>query len=214
MSLFECRCFSVNRVRAFVTGGGMSKVILAISRTSLRIFEARSSFLGEAMMGAFCMPEALAVGTGVFCVPKASEARAAFEAPATAKALAVSEAPAAAKAVGAFGALANSRAGRTGHASRVGCVGRAGKRIRKLSLACVIIGTPGDGESTKPLSHATKTSLDQQFSERRPEFASRVWAHYTSPKFLSSGLFGGFTGSLSGVFGMLAAPATAKAVSA
>ena len=111
-------------------------------------------------------------------------------------------------------------------------------RIRKLSLACVIIGTPGDGESTKPLSHATKTSLDQQFSERRPEFASRVWAHYTSPKFLSSGLFGGFTGSLFGGFtgslsgvaihsnrsfntwllpdacGMFAAPATAKAVTA
>ena len=87
-------------------------------------------------------------------------------------------------------------------------------RIRKLSLACVIIGTPGDGESTKPLSHATKTSLDQQFSERRPEFASRVWAHYTSPNFLSSGLFDGSTGFLSGVFGMLATPAIAKAVSA
>ena len=161
MSLFECRCFSVNRVRAFVTGGGMSKVILAISRTSLRIFEARSSFLGEAM-GAFCMPEVLAVGT----------------------------------------------------ASAAPRVGRAGKRIRKLSLACVIIGTPGDGESTKPLSHATKTSLDQQLSERRPEFASRVWAHYTSPKFLSSGLFGGSTGSLFATLSMLAAPATAKAVSA
>ena len=108
-------------------------------------------------------------------------------------------------------------------------VTRVGKWLRKLSLACVIIGTPGDGESTKPLSHATKTSLDQQFSERRPEFASRVWAHYTSPEFLSSGLFGGFTGSLFGGFirgkrrfitgslfatlSMLAAPATAKAVS-
>ena len=87
-------------------------------------------------------------------------------------------------------------------------------QIRKLSLACVIIGTPGDGESTKPLSHTTKTSLDQQFSERRPEFASRVWAHYTSPNFLSSGLFDGSTGFLSGVFGMLATPAIAKAVSA
>ncbi len=99
--------------------------------------------------------------------------------------------------------------------------------IRKLSLACVIIGTPGDGESTKPLSHATKTSLDQQFSERRPEFASRVCAHYTSPKFLSSGLFDGFTVSLFGgfavslfggfavsLFGTLSLPATAKAVSA
>ena len=193
----------------------MSKVILAISRTSLRIFEARSSFLGEAMMGAFCMPEALAVGKGVFCVPKASEARAAFEAPATTKALAASEASAAAKAVGVFAPLADPRVGRVGQVDRmgrVGCVGRAGKRIRKLSLACVIIGTPGDGESTKPLSHATKTSLDQQLSERRPEFASRVWAHYTSPKFLSSGLFGGFTGSLSGALDMLAASATAKAV--
>ena len=73
---------------------------------------------------------------------------------------------------------------------------RVGKWIRKFCMACVIIGTPGDGESTKPLSHATKTSLDQQFSERRPEFASRVCAYYTSPKFLSSGLFGGSTGSL------------------
>ena len=111
-------------------------------------------------------------------------------------------------------------------------------QIRKLSLACVIIGTPGDGESTKPLSHATKTSLDQQFSERRPEFASRVCAYYTSPKFLSSGLFEGFTWSLlrgfmqslfgaairgnrrfitrslSDACGMLSVPATEKAVSA
>ena len=87
-------------------------------------------------------------------------------------------------------------------------------QIRKLSLACVIIGTPGDGESTKPLSHATKTSLDQQFSECRPGLASCVRNHYTSPEFLSFGFFGGFTGSLSGVFGMLATPAIAKAVSA
>lgn len=205
----------------------MSKVILAMSGTSLRIFEARSSFLGEAM-GAFCMPEALVTAT----MPAVSEA------PATSKALAAAKAPAATTAVGVFGVLVNPRAGRTGHASRVGCVGRAGEWIRKLSLACVIIGTPGDGESTKPLSHATKTSLDQQFSERRPEFASCVCEYYTSPQFLSSGLFGGFIGSLfggsarslSGVLnrgnrsfitwllsdacGMFAAPATAKAVSA
>ena len=79
-------------------------------------------------------------------------------------------------------------------------------QIRKLSLACVIIGTPGDGESTKPLSHATKTSLDQQLCERRPGLASCVRNHYTSPEFLSFGFFGGSTSPLFG--------ATAKAVSA
>ena len=196
----------------------MSKVILAMSGTSLRIFEARSSFLGE-VMGAFFMPEALVTAT----MPAVSEASATSKALAASKAPVTFEMPATAKAVGALAPLADPRVGRVGQVdrtgrvdrvSRVGCVGRAGEWIRKLSLACVIIGTPGDGESTKPLSHATKTSLDQQFSERRPEFASRVCAHYTSPKILSSGFFEGFTGSLSGALCMLSAPVTAKAVSA
>lgn len=43
--------------------------------------------------------------------------------------------------------------------------GRVGKWSRKLSLASVIIGTPGAGEPTNSLSSAAKTSLDQQFYE-------------------------------------------------
>ena len=81
-----------------------------------------------------------------------------------------------------------------------------GRFIRKHSMAWVIIGTPGDGESTKPLSHSAKTSNDLQLCERRPGFASCVRNHYTSPEFLSFGFFGG---SASPLFG-----ATAKAVSA
>lgn len=37
---------------------------------------------------------------------------------------------------------------------------RVGQVIRKLSLASVIIGTPGDGESTKSLSRSANSSLD------------------------------------------------------
>ena len=47
-------------------------------------------------------------------------------------------------------------------------VTRIGKFIRKHSLASVIIGTPGDGESTKSLSRSANSSLDLQLCERRP----------------------------------------------
>lgn len=68
---------------------------------------------------------------------------------------------------------------------------RVGKWLRKLSLASVIIGTPGAGEPTNSLSSAAKTSLDQQFYERRPEVVSCDAIHYTSPEFLSFAFFGG-----------------------
>ena len=41
--------------------------------------------------------------------------------------------------------------------------------LRKTSLAPVIIGTPGDGEPTKSLSHPVISSLDLHKCERRPE---------------------------------------------
>lgn len=68
---------------------------------------------------------------------------------------------------------------------------RVGKWLRKLSLASVIIGTPGAGEPTNSLSSAAKTSFDQQFYERRPEVVSCDAIHYTSPEFLSFAFFGG-----------------------
>ena len=70
-------------------------------------------------------------------------------------------------------------------------VTRVGRWLRKLSLASVIIGTPGAGEPTNSLSSAAKTSLDQQFYDRRPEVVSCDAIHYTSPEFLSFALFGG-----------------------
>ena len=69
-------------------------------------------------------------------------------------------------------------------------VERAG-RLRKLSLASVIIGTPGAGEPTNSLSSAAKASLEQQFYDRRPEVVSCDAIHYTSPEFLSFAFFGG-----------------------
>ena len=47
-------------------------------------------------------------------------------------------------------------------------VTRIGKFIRKHSMASVIIGTPGDGESTKSLPRSANSSLDLQLCERRP----------------------------------------------
>ena len=70
-------------------------------------------------------------------------------------------------------------------------VTRVGRWLRKLSLASVIIGTPGAGEPTNSLSSAAKTSLDQQFYEWRPEVVSCDAIHYTSPEFLSFAFFGG-----------------------
>ncbi|WP_165057082.1 hypothetical protein [Adlercreutzia sp. ZJ176] len=51
------------------------------------------------------------------------------------------------------------------------------------------IGTLGVGEPTNSLSSAAKTSLDQQFYERRPEVLSCDSTYYTSPGFLSFGIF-------------------------
>ena len=45
---------------------------------------------------------------------------------------------------------------------------RVGRILRRTSLASVIIGTPGDGESTKSLPRSANSSLDLQLCERRP----------------------------------------------
>ena len=58
-------------------------------------------------------------------------------------------------------------------------VTRIGKFIRKHSMAPVIIGTPGDGEPTKSLSHPENSSLDLQKCERRPGTSLGARHHYT-----------------------------------
>lgn len=68
---------------------------------------------------------------------------------------------------------------------------RVGKFIRKTSLAPVIIGTPGDGEPTKSLSHPVNSSLDLHKCERRPEPFLVAQTHYTSFQFLSFAVSGG-----------------------
>ncbi len=68
---------------------------------------------------------------------------------------------------------------------------RVGKFIRKTSMAPVIIGTPGDGEPTKSLSHPVNSSLDLHKCERRPEPFLVAQTHYTSFQFLSFAVFGG-----------------------
>ena len=68
---------------------------------------------------------------------------------------------------------------------------RVGKLIRKTSMAPVIIGTPGDGEPTKSLSHPVNSSLDLHKCERRPEPFLVAQTHYTSFQFLSFAVFGG-----------------------
>lgn len=72
---------------------------------------------------------------------------------------------------------------------------RVGKFIRKTSLAPVIIGTPGDGEPTKSLSHPENSSLDLQKCERRPGTSLGARHHYTSFQFLSFAVFGGPEGA-------------------
>lgn len=72
---------------------------------------------------------------------------------------------------------------------------RVGRVIRKLSLAPVIIGTPGDGEPTKSLSHPDNSSLDLQKCERRPGTSLGARHHYTSFQFLSFAVFGGPEGT-------------------
>lgn len=70
-------------------------------------------------------------------------------------------------------------------------VTRVGRVIRKVGLAPVIIGTPGDGEPTKSLSHPVNSSLDLHKCERRPEPFLVAQTHYTSFQFLSFAVFGG-----------------------
>lgn len=70
-----------------------------------------------------------------------------------------------------------------------------GAFIRKHSMAPVIIGTPGDGEPTKSLSHPENSSLDLQKCERRPGTSLGARHHYTSFQFLSFAVFGGQEGA-------------------
>lgn len=66
-----------------------------------------------------------------------------------------------------------------------------GKKLRNSRLASVIIGTPGDGESTKSLSRSANSSLDLQLCECRPGLCSTCNSHYKPFEFLSLGIFGG-----------------------
>ena len=68
-------------------------------------------------------------------------------------------------------------------------VTRIGRFIRRHSLASVIIGTPGDGESTKSLSRSANSSLDLQLCERRPGLCCADYPHYKPFEFLSVGVF-------------------------
>lgn len=68
---------------------------------------------------------------------------------------------------------------------------KVGRFLRSTSLAPVIIGTPGDGEPTKSLSHPENSSLDLQKCERRPGTSLGARHHYTSLQFLSFAVFGG-----------------------
>lgn len=70
-------------------------------------------------------------------------------------------------------------------------VTRVGRFLRNTSLAPVIIGTPGDGEPTKSLSHPVNSSLDLHKCERRPEPFLVAQTHYTSFQFLSFAVSGG-----------------------
>ena len=72
---------------------------------------------------------------------------------------------------------------------------KLGRAIRKTSMAPVIIGTPGDGEPTKSLSHPENSSLDLQKCERRPGTSLGARHHYTSFQFLSFAVFGGQEGA-------------------
>jgi len=66
-----------------------------------------------------------------------------------------------------------------------------GRWMRRTRLASVIIGTPGDGESTKSLSRSANSSLDLQLCECRPGLCSTCNSHYKPFEFLSLGIFGG-----------------------
>ncbi|MDB1805539.1 hypothetical protein C1875_13780 [Eggerthella lenta] len=77
---------------------------------------------------------------------------------------------------------------------------RVGKWLRKLSLASVIIGAPGDGESTKSLSRSANSSLDLQLCERRPGLCFANNPHYKPFKFLSIAVFRDARGAFNRVF--------------
>lgn len=70
-----------------------------------------------------------------------------------------------------------------------------GRKLRNSRMAPVIIGTPGDGEPTKSLSHPENSSLDLQKCERRPGTSLGARHHYTSFQFLSFAVFGGPEGT-------------------
>ena len=64
-----------------------------------------------------------------------------------------------------------------------------GTFIRRHSMASVIIGTPGDGESTKSLSRSANSSLDLQLCERRPGLCCFARTQYKRFQFLSVVVF-------------------------
>ena len=71
-----------------------------------------------------------------------------------------------------------------------------GKVMRKTRMASVIIGAPGDGESTKSLSRSANSSLDLQICERRPGLCCIAGFIITYLSFLSLAFFGGQVGAL------------------
>lgn len=71
-----------------------------------------------------------------------------------------------------------------------------GRKLRTSRMASVIIGTPGDGESTKSLPRSANSSLDLQLCERRPGLCCIARPIITYLIFLSSAFFGGQVGVL------------------
>lgn len=64
-----------------------------------------------------------------------------------------------------------------------------GRKLRNSRLASVIIGTPGDGESTKSFSRSANSSLDLQLCERRPGLCCFARTQYKRFQFLSVVVF-------------------------
>ena len=75
-----------------------------------------------------------------------------------------------------------------------------GKKIRANRLASVIIGTPGDGESTKSLSRSANSSLELQLCERRSGPCCFASNHYKRFQFLPEADFGDIRGVLNHAF--------------
>lgn len=92
--------------------------------------------------------------------------------------------------------MLNEKTGPVFKISRDPRITRAGRWLRKLSLASVIIGTPGDGESTKSLSRSANSSLDLQLCERRPGLCCIAGFIITYLSFLSLAFFGGQVSAL------------------